>query len=136
MFKYLERHKEYLVYIPLTMYWVTLFIFTSIPSSRVPNVGVNDKTEHSTAFFILGCLLNLMLYYQDASPFLKKHYNWATIFFGFLYGALDELHQKFVPGRSCDIFDWISDASGILIAVYVVFLLRKMDLRRNMTKTQ
>ncbi len=136
MFKYLERRKEYLVYIPLTLYWVTLFIFTSIPSSRVPNVGINDKTEHSTAFFILGCLLNLMLYYQDGSPFLKKHFNIATIFFGFLYGALDELHQMFVPGRSCDIYDWLSDASGILIAVYVVFLLKKMDLRRSKSTTQ
>jgi VanZ family protein len=88
-------------------------------------VGVNDKIEHLSAFFILGCLINLMLFFQDGSKFLKKHFNVFTLFFGMLYGALDELHQKLVPGRSCEFNDWLSDSSGILIAICFVFLLRK-----------
>jgi VanZ family protein len=33
------------------------------------------------------------------------------------YGASDELHQWFVPGRTADVFDWLADATGGTIAV-------------------
>lgn len=32
-----------------------------------------------------------------------------------LYGIVDEVHQYFVPGRSCDIFDWIADSLGAVL---------------------
>jgi VanZ family protein len=31
------------------------------------------------------------------------------------YGATDEWHQSFVPGRSADIHDWFADTAGALI---------------------
>lgn len=37
-----------------------------------------------------------------------------------LYGAIDELHQSFVPGRACSLADLVSDALGAALAV--VFL--------------
>ena len=136
MFKYIESHKEYTIYIPLTLYWVILFIFTSLPASRVPDVGVNDKIEHYTAFFILGCLLILMFYYQDGSKFWKKHFNLGTLFLGMFYGAFDELHQKYVPGRSCDLYDWIADTCGILIAIGFMFLLKTWNASKNKPSTE
>lgn len=39
-----------------------------------------------------------------------------------LYGIIDEIHQSFVPGRSCSIFDWIADTTGA-IAGFFIFLL-------------
>jgi len=35
---------------------------------------------------------------------------------GLAYGALDELHQSFVPGRDPDIHDWVVD--GIAVALW------------------
>src|SRR5262245_53661714 len=32
------------------------------------------------------------------------------------YGASDEWHQSFVPGRSSDVMDWIADSTGALLA--------------------
>ena len=127
MFKFIERYKQFTVYLPLTVYWVTLFVFTSLPAAKLPNVGVNDKIEHLSAFFGLGFLLNLMFSYQETNQFLKKHFNLGTIALGLLYGAFDELHQKLVPGRSCDFYDWVSDSTGILIAVVCLFLVRKLS---------
>ena len=28
------------------------------------------------------------------------------------YGIIDEIHQSFVPGRSCSVFDWVADTLG------------------------
>ena len=29
-----------------------------------------------------------------------------------IYGIIDEIHQSFVPGRFCSVFDWIADTLG------------------------
>jgi len=34
-----------------------------------------------------------------------------------LFGASDELHQHFTPGRSMDILDWVSDTLGSALAI-------------------
>jgi VanZ family protein len=36
---------------------------------------------------------------------------------------LDELHQLFIPGRSCDILDWTADTAGVIIGVIIMTLL-------------
>jgi VanZ family protein len=33
------------------------------------------------------------------------------------YGASDEWHQSFVPGRSTDVRDWIADTIGAALAI-------------------
>jgi VanZ family protein len=35
-----------------------------------------------------------------------------------LYGASDEIHQYFVPGRVCDIFDLVADSIGGFIGAF------------------
>lgn len=37
-----------------------------------------------------------------------------------LYGAVDELHQSFVPGRVCSLADFVSDALGAALAVAIL----------------
>ena len=36
------------------------------------------------------------------------------------YGLSDEIHQMFVPGRSCDPWDWLADSLGALVAVVLL----------------
>ena len=55
---------------------------------------------------------------------LWRSHVWRVVFIitgiSVLYGITDELHQYFVPGRDCSIFDLTADAiggfSGALIA--------------------
>ena len=35
------------------------------------------------------------------------------------YGATDEVHQMFVPGRTPDVMDVLADAAGALVAAAV-----------------
>jgi VanZ family protein len=39
-----------------------------------------------------------------------------------LFGASDEIHQYFTPGRSCDVFDWLADTLGAGLAVSLYLL--------------
>lgn len=40
-----------------------------------------------------------------------------------LYGATDEFHQLFVPGRMCDPLDWVVDVLGGVLGVGIAYWL-------------
>jgi VanZ family protein len=39
------------------------------------------------------------------------------------YGAIDEFHQSFVPGRDCNVWDWLADTLGAFLGALAVMLL-------------
>jgi VanZ family protein len=128
---FLESHKNKLVYLPLIIYWIVLFVATSLPGNDLPNLGVSDKIEHFVAYFILAIFLNLALTLQTKFKWLKQKANFASILIISIYAGLDELHQIFIPGRSCDIRDWITDFMATCLAV----LLMNMLFRQIKNKT-
>jgi VanZ family protein len=123
LLKYFELHKKYLVYLPLILYWLLILTLTSLPGVDMPNVHINDKIEHLLAYGGLGFLLNLSLRIQNKFALVKKYSAWFAILIVSAYGALDELHQLFIPGRSCDILDWTADTIGVIIGVTIMTLL-------------
>ena len=128
MFEYLEKRKIRLVYLPLIIYWLVLFTATSIPVDRLPSVGLSDKINHFAAYFLLAVLLYLTLIYQRKSRLLFEKAPIATIVISLLYGAIDELHQIFIPGRSAEFMDWAADLLGASMGVLLVtFLIKKMN---------
>lgn len=128
MYNYLEKHYKYLFNIPLIIYWLILFILTSLPSSDALTIGVSDKVEHFGAYGLLSGILYLNLVFQKKFKLLKKYPATFTILIASFYGLLDELHQLFVPGRSAEILDWFADFSGAVIAVLVTrYLLKKLQ---------
>ncbi|MCW8810897.1 MAG: VanZ family protein [Ignavibacteriaceae bacterium] len=132
MFEYLEKRKVMFVYFPLTLYWIILFTATTLPGKDLPELGISDKIEHFSAFFILAVLLNLALIYQRKSYFLFKNASIATIIITLLYGAIDEIHQLFISGRSADIRDWFADSSGVIIGILLLNLLKRvLDYKIN-----
>ena len=83
----------------------------NIPRFDVPNI---DKFFHLIEYFILGFLLVRAFTYSSTNP--KYIFIFiAAVIIGSLYGALDGFHQRFVPGRMCDIFDLLSDFIGSAI---------------------
>ena len=123
MFEFLEKRKVLLVYVPLVLYWLVLFVATSLPVERLPSVGFSDKISHFLAYFVLAVLVNLTLIYQRKSKFLFEKAQIATIVICLCYGAVDELHQLLVPGRFAETWDWVSDALGVFAGVLIVYFL-------------
>jgi len=130
LFEFLEKRKVWLVYIPLIIYWLILFVATTLPVERLPSIGLTDKINHFIAYFVLAVLVNLTLIYQRKSKFLFEKAQIATIVICLFYGALDELHQLLVPGRSAETLDWVADASGTFTGVLIVyFLINRLKYR-------
>ena len=130
MFEFLEKRKVWLVYVPLTIYWLVLFTATTIPVERLPSVGFSDKINHFLAYFVLAVLVYLTLIYQRKSKYLFDKAAIATIVIGLFYGAVDELHQMLIPGRFAETWDWVADALGTLAGVAVIsFLINKLKYR-------
>ncbi len=74
-----------------------------------------DKVVHASAFALLAFLLEWGLQGPRRWPTYRRH---GFIFLALLaFGASDEWHQSFVPGRDASLGDWLADGTGTLIGL-------------------
>lgn len=124
LYNFFQRYKFFSVYLPLIMYWLILFAATTLPTQHMPKTGISDKIEHFLGYFLLTFLLCNTLYFQDKKVKMKKFTVTMSLGIVAFYGMVDELHQYFIPGRFCDINDWIADVTGAVIAGVCYFFLK------------
>lgn len=89
------------------------------------------KAGHFTEFFILGALLSKTLrsvFHSWPLPF-----DTCTLSIGLLAAVCDEAIQHFTPGRASLISDVMIDFSGVITAVIIFFILRKIFSDRGQT---
>ncbi len=135
MYSYLYKHRFYLINIPLIIYWIILFILTTLPGQMAVTLDVSDKIEHFGAYGLLSVFLYLNLSFQNRFEIFKKFPGTFTVVIASFYGLLDELHQLLVPGRSADVLDWLADFSGSLVAVlitgYIIRRIREIEIKKT-----
>lgn len=101
-------------WLPVAAYAALIFVLSSRPSlvEQVPNrlrfLGI-DRVGHCAEYGILGWLAARAL---AANGVRRTRRLWLGLALASLYGATDELHQAFVPGRSCQAGDWLADTVG------------------------
>lgn len=102
--------------------WAAAIFWLSSRSTlpRPPGFLGWDKLQHALGYSVGGFLLARAAGVRGRGIFV-------AVALGLLYGASDEVHQAFVPGRSSDVHDWYADAFGVLAGV---FILRFFHLRR------
>lgn len=121
LYKIFLSNKRKFLYIPLGLYWLLIFILTSIPSQSMPKVfGGVDKLKHFGAYFVLAFLLNFALLIQEKFSILSKKSLLFTLLITSFYGLFDEVHQIFIPGRYFDWWDLVADVIGSLIGIGLV----------------
>lgn len=86
------------------------------------------KAGHATEYAVLGFLCMGMLCSFDN----KQRKKWLFLIawgITILYAVSDELHQLFVPGRSCQFSDVCLDSGGALVGIGMYFLLKRLCKR-------
>lgn len=120
-------------------------IIVSITGADPDTAGfVIRKLAHFTEYAILGIciMINVLDWYKvrfssievNSSYSLKARHLWSLAWIvGTAYAMTDELHQRFVPGRSGEIRDVCIDAAGVAAGAFIaMILIRRKDRNNNL----
>lgn len=113
-------------WLPVVVYMAAIHFLSSLHTlPELPGSFIAwDKAQHFIAYMGLGLLACRA---STLRPLLSRIWTNTQAFgIAVLYGAADEVHQMYVPGRSADVDDWIADAAGALFAVIIVIAVRKI----------
>jgi len=106
---------------PALAYAAAIFGFSSLSAPPAPPQQLTDKHVH---FLVFGGFALVLLRAWTSG-------RWSEVTFGasawvalaaIAYGAIDEWHQWFVPGRHADVLDLVADALGAVSAVGLAYL--------------
>lgn len=101
-------------------YMLAIFSASAGPGPDLPPVRNIDKVLHAGAYAVLAWLAAWALTrgrLRSATGGVLVT-AWAI---AAAYGATDELHQLFVPGRQSDVLDFAADAVGAAVGVGAVW---------------
>ena len=109
---------------PVLLYLAGIFYLSSL--SSIPWASVYpDSLEHALEYAGLAVLLARALNGGLGRPVPP-----ARLFLALglcvLYGATDEIHQRFVPDRFADITDVLSDAAGAAVGLLMLRLVMRI----------
>jgi len=121
--------------LPAPLIMVTITILSS--RSALPDVPVYfpgiDKVFHFIVFAALAFSIGLWFS-------LKSHLHrpWRVFLIcaavASVFGAVDELHQYFVPYRDSDIWDWVADTLGGMAGAAAVLAASRIWVRIQESK--
>ena len=106
-------------WLPVAVWMGVIFIGSSI--ARVPRVGdetlygLVHRAAHLLEFAVLGALLLRAL--SKDKPASKREIIITLIIIA-LYGASDEFHQRFTPGRSSEGISVLFDVAGGAVGMW------------------
>ena len=80
-----------------------------------------DKVAHASVFGLLALLLDLALQRNRPDLPMYRRHGWVFLMVA-CFGATDEWHQLFVPGRSCEFGDWVADVLGGSLGILLASL--------------
>jgi len=109
----------------------TPFTASSIPGRDIPTLFTNsDKLEHLAEYALFGLLLGRAFRFTIGGG-RGKFWSLATVLLGGFVGGMDELYQRFTPGRTSDIRDWVMDVIAVTLAVLFTQYIRIHPIRRR-----
>jgi len=110
-----------------------IFSVSSLEKIELPlqAISCNDLLFHGAAYFFFGLTLMLAAYPWNASLDYPLHVYGILGLIGVLYGLSDEIHQSFVPNRTCTLSDLLADSIGVIIALLVASLWAKRRITHD-----
>lgn len=116
-----QNQKRLVLSFVLVFYLSLIWFLSSLPIPvKAVKIPLFDKFAHIVLYAGLGGIIFALT--REWNP--KENIRVVVLFTvvcGGLYGALDEIHQRFVPGRTCSIFDLLADIIGTFLGAIVIY---------------
>jgi len=114
-------------------YALLILIVSSIPDLAPPELGFKfqDKLYHFLEYGVFSIFL-FFTFHNSTRDFFRNNTHKISIIIGASYAIIDEIHQRFIPGRSADILDFLADFSGVVLiqlAFWIYYRKRHIDPR-------
>ena len=114
---------------PPLLYMALIFAVSSMKQPPLPMPKFEwltiDKLYHFIEYAILGGLL-ARAFVKAKPSVVPSQLIWGlAAVLSILYGASDEWHQTFVPGRLATLADWVADVLGSIAGVVAIYLYYK-----------
>lgn len=96
--------------------WAALILgLTSIPNPNVGGAGFpgTDKLLHGALYFVLGWLIVHALGIERS----RTASFWVALLVIGVFAATDEMHQRWIAGRSAEQADWLADLIGAALGM-------------------
>jgi len=104
-----------ILWLPPIVWMAVIFAASSVPDVTAIPGGVSDTLAHRSVFAVLGAL-----FLRALAGGSWRGVTWravlASVASSLAYGVFDEWHQSFVPGRSSELRDVVSDLTGAAAA--------------------
>lgn len=115
--------------LPALAILVTSCVLSSLPTiEAMPGFWNADKLVHivcfgGLAFWVAFGMSRPVVRWRGG---LNGLWLWVLpVLFVAAYGAIDEFHQSFTPGRSCSALDWCADVAGAMLGSWVHLVVLK-----------
>jgi VanZ family protein len=95
-----------------------IFAGSSVPGKNIPHLFkfTPDKLIHCLEYAVLAVFIFRWLKLEFPAASLLR-IDLLTFLVGSFMGILDENYQRFIPGRHPDVWDWVLDSIGVLLAI-------------------
>jgi VanZ family protein len=115
-------------WLPPLLWAGVILVITSLPGSAVPSaLAPYDKVIHFSMYGVFAALLA----HQAMPQMVLWRGMFIALVLGSAFGAADEWHQGFIPGRSKDMKDWQADTAGAVAGALVAAGYRRARTSRS-----
>jgi VanZ family protein len=117
------------------IYAILIFIISSLPQITPPSLGfkLEDKVYHFIEYSIFSFLL-FLAFFKAQKGFLRNKVFLLSSLIGIIYAYSDEFHQRFVPGRTYDLYDFLADCLGIILIQAILWVYQEWKNRKRLVE--
>lgn len=107
--------------LPALIWLALILVISSLPLAGWPLPGGLDKLLHGAQYSGLSVLVLVGLHANGARRLFLRAL--AAVPIMAVLAAADELHQRWIPGRSADPWDLMADVAGIVAGAGIVLVI-------------
>jgi VanZ family protein len=108
--------RKLIAYLPAIIWAVVVLGIGSMHDVPAPDTTLPlDKAAHFVMYGVLGALAGRGWLRTN-----RMHPVVLPVLFAIAVGAVDELHQRTVEGRSSDVVDFAADMAGVLVGFQLI----------------